>query len=133
MLKMGRLLLFCFSRIRWRDMVPKAEKAAVCKWRVLVFYVHNLAIKILVKHSSQAQCSNHPIIPRLQTFAVRRNTPCVLYYTPFAICFYTYIGAAGSALLTFEGSVGGADIFRQLLYWRILLGVGAGGVSRGHA
>lgn len=37
-------------------------------------------------------------------------------------------GAAGSAVLTYEGGVGDADIFRQLLYWRILLGIGAGGV-----
>lgn len=40
-------------------------------------------------------------------------------------------GAAGSALLTFEGDVPGGDIFRQLLCWRILLGIGAGGVRVG--
>lgn len=34
----------------------------------------------------------------------------------------------GSAFLTFDTGVGGFDIFRQLLYWRVLLGVGAGGV-----
>ncbi|CAM9289765.1 unnamed protein product [Ectocarpus sp. 13 AM-2016] len=37
-------------------------------------------------------------------------------------------GAAGSALLTFEHGIIGGDIFRQLLYWRVLLGIGAGGV-----
>ncbi|CAM9151456.1 unnamed protein product [Ectocarpus sp. 8 AP-2014] len=37
-------------------------------------------------------------------------------------------GAAGSALLTFDHGLIGGDIFRQLLYWRVLLGIGAGGV-----
>lgn len=48
-----------------------------------------------------------------------------------ALCctlFVCFLGAVGSALLTFEHGFGGADIFKQLLYWRILLGVGAGGV-----
>lgn len=47
-----------------------------------------------------------------------------LCYT-LIVCF---LGAAGSALLTFRNSEGGPDIYQQLLYWRILLGAGAGGV-----
>ncbi|CAM9493408.1 unnamed protein product [Scytosiphon promiscuus] len=41
------------------------------------------------------------------------------------VCF---AGAAGSAFLTFEDHGFGGDIFRQLLCWRVLLGIGAGGV-----
>lgn len=49
----------------------------------------------------------------------------------FALCctlLVCFVGAMGSALLTFDHAVGGADIFKQLLYWRVLMGVGAGGV-----
>lgn len=49
----------------------------------------------------------------------------------FALCctlLVCLVGAMGSAFLTFDSGAGGADIFKQLLYWRVLLGVGAGGV-----